>query len=101
MLPGLTGFLVDERTGVRTGRCGVLVGAYRARASGRVIRRSQMVPARLGRHRVRLRLGDAHRYGIEEVTDAPSEQGEIRDRIRTFRVVEGQGELPELAFHAG
>ena len=55
MLPGLTGFLVDERTGVRTGRCGVLVGAYRARASGRVIRRSQMVPARLGRHRVRLK----------------------------------------------
>ena len=56
MLPGLTGCLVDERTGVRTGRCGVLVGAYRARASGRVIRRRQIVPAGPARSRNRLRV---------------------------------------------
>ena len=56
MLPGLTGCLVDERTGVRTGRCGVLVGAYRARASGRVIRRRQMVPAGSARSRNRLQV---------------------------------------------
>ena len=101
MFPGLTGLLVDERTGVRTGRRGELVGGTeqgRPEGSSGDARWSRQDRRVLG---TGCKCGSELRQRVADDQDAPSEQGEFGARIIANRDVEDQVQLVEPAFQAG